>query len=1009
MKRKIFYSKHDFLWRRVFMAVLLCCGVYVYGQNKSNPLEIESLFKNQVVNTPATGALMQNIVYPVNYSTGLPEIKIPLYEVKSGDLTLPIYLTYHASGVKLSDVSGLVGQGWRLVAEPMVSRTIKGRDDIYKGYTCPFKKRDYLDRNYCYHLAKGESDEQPDEFYYQLPGKQGMFMYVLDSIGKDMSFAPLPYENIRIKLINKKFHITDDDGTLYKFDGGEERNSPSVTTVGWKASSMLSANRKDSIVFVYGSKYNFYQIRTHNDYITVIDRFNHKSTLHTFRENDVLLPGGNMPDEWMQEPIVYQTINNKTISYQVNDSQNLVADMHGFYPAVSSPTINTLSNPLSEIKFAGGKVVFEQDAKLPRLNKIIVYNIGGSIVREINLNYKVYNTASERYFLDNISVTDRDYEPRETYSFSYHMPGNMMKPGTRFIDYWGYYNGVYRADTTTLVPLQTVESCRRKLDRVYGLIDGDAVRFNIGFGSREANEKYMKYGVLTGITYPTGSTDEFTYEAHRYKQKDGSIRIVGGLRIKAIKTLVGGEETKVRTFTYGEYEDGVGYSMGNNNLEYFSIEQTKYYGSPLKIRSTSHGDEAYVDDNDFYTARCRTYFCNPVIPITYENGSAVMYDYVTEYNGTPEVNSGKTVYEYDVVQLTLIPPMISTIQDKKYDGWKYGNLISKTVYKNCNGKYEPVEKERNIYSTSEKYFGTIQVGECIRENIVRWPESNNNPELTRAEYSTIYHSTSIDIGAKLLMNSCREVYDGGQINRTDTKYEYSDSRHIYPTRTIIQGMDTVRYITVSSYPHDYGSTLPYKDMVARNIVSPVVKKDFIHAGKHLEVETPYASPYPDIYQPSGMNVKYGANNEPESRFTYLYDEWGRIRQKTKDEKEKVTYLYGYNHQYVIAEIANVGWEEVVKKISGGASVVNQIANAVSPTDAQWKLINNLRTLLPHAQVRTYVYQPLVGVSSIMDPRGVVTCYEYDDVGRYVKSYIVNDNKNELLERVNYHYKNEFID
>lgn len=96
--------------RRKFLLTLLAvigCQAYVYGQaTRSNPLNTESLFKNESVGTPTTAALVQNIVYPVNYSNGLPEIKIPLYEIKSGEVTLPIYLTYHASGIKLSDVAG---------------------------------------------------------------------------------------------------------------------------------------------------------------------------------------------------------------------------------------------------------------------------------------------------------------------------------------------------------------------------------------------------------------------------------------------------------------------------------------------------------------------------------------------------------------------------------------------------------------------------------------------------------------------------------------------------------------------------------------------------------------------------------------------------------------------------------------------------------------------------------------------------------------------------------------
>ena len=150
MNRKYMQNiSSGFRWKLLFFLItILGCQSYSYGQssNGGNPIDTEALFKNQMVNTPATAALKQNIVYPVNYSTGLPEIKIPLYEVKNGDVVLPIYLTYHASGIKLSDVAGWVGLGWNLVAEPMITRTIRGWVDNPRTMTCDFNKNDFRKR-----------------------------------------------------------------------------------------------------------------------------------------------------------------------------------------------------------------------------------------------------------------------------------------------------------------------------------------------------------------------------------------------------------------------------------------------------------------------------------------------------------------------------------------------------------------------------------------------------------------------------------------------------------------------------------------------------------------------------------------------------------------------------------------------------------------------------------------------------------------------------------------------
>ena len=66
---------------------------------------------------------------PVNYFNGLPEISVPLTEVRAKGCTLPVYLTYHASGNKPDHHPGWVGEGWSLHAGGAVTRIIRGQRD----------------------------------------------------------------------------------------------------------------------------------------------------------------------------------------------------------------------------------------------------------------------------------------------------------------------------------------------------------------------------------------------------------------------------------------------------------------------------------------------------------------------------------------------------------------------------------------------------------------------------------------------------------------------------------------------------------------------------------------------------------------------------------------------------------------------------------------------------------------------------------------------------------------
>lgn len=91
--------------------------------------------------SPETAALFKFQDYPVDYSTGLPQVNIPIYEVISGSLSLPITISYHSSGRKVYDETGPIGLGWALQAGGMISRTVIGNpDDERWNFPSPWRK-----------------------------------------------------------------------------------------------------------------------------------------------------------------------------------------------------------------------------------------------------------------------------------------------------------------------------------------------------------------------------------------------------------------------------------------------------------------------------------------------------------------------------------------------------------------------------------------------------------------------------------------------------------------------------------------------------------------------------------------------------------------------------------------------------------------------------------------------------------------------------------------------------
>ncbi len=101
--------------------------------------------------SPTAAGLARYGDIPVSNHTGTPNINIPIYEVKTRDLSLPISLSYHASGIKVADLASWVGLGWSLNAGGVITRTIQSLPDEGAGTL----GNGYLTNTSLYRFARG--------------------------------------------------------------------------------------------------------------------------------------------------------------------------------------------------------------------------------------------------------------------------------------------------------------------------------------------------------------------------------------------------------------------------------------------------------------------------------------------------------------------------------------------------------------------------------------------------------------------------------------------------------------------------------------------------------------------------------------------------------------------------------------------------------------------------------------------------------------------------------------
>jgi hypothetical protein len=457
-----------------------------YGNNFALPTVLSP--------APQSAALGRYGDIPVSINTGVLNISIPLCTISSGKLSLPISISYHASGIKVMDMASPTGLGWALNAGGDITRVVQGQPDEtpygFPTVRMPSKsdpslpaKEICLANNMCnsYDGSINAWDGQPDLFFFSIGNKSGQFLSKnrISNV-QQLGFMTIPYYPINISMMNEyqNFNITDDDGCQYFFTRYDSSTlngstSPRIITyaTAWHLIKILSADKVDSIIFKYDTVSQF-----------------------AYATN---------PSKLLQ--LNYDGLT----GFPVNFS----------YSSPTSSTINTTEYLLSEIDFKNGKVSIDYSdgfasSETKILNAVHLFNIQNDNYIEIKrftlyhspfINYSATTNVSR---LDSIKETgyyNNSFIQNNPTVFNYNSYGGFQCPPFNSFaqDFWGYFNGqVSNTDMDFVVP---------------GMSGGTpSVPVAVTVPSkRQPDSNYLKVGTLQSIKYPTGGTTNLVLEANQ--------------------------------------------------------------------------------------------------------------------------------------------------------------------------------------------------------------------------------------------------------------------------------------------------------------------------------------------------------------------------------------------------------------------------------------------------------------------------------------------------------------
>lgn len=1074
------------------MSKCLCLLVLFLATNFSVRAQAPQLSRPDLnVLSPQTYEFVRQGNVPVSHFTGETNVRVPIYTYKDKDFELPIFLGYNSSGFRPSKRESIVGLSWYLGgAGGAITRQVHSMPDEREGQVVAYSgfvphglfygiKNNFnfktLEKDSLFNLSlppgsTGAHDAifsvdgcemEPDEFTFSTPdGRNGKFF--IEHSGNVKTSGNQPYRVDLSGLVTQSYNaymlnfpstikITTDDGYIYYFGGSAQYleisyhlesagRAQTADIIGWHLSKIEAPNGR-SVVFEYEA------FQPLSDYASPGN-----TTHYLFSAYEAFNWVPSDPDN--HSGLV------PTIGMEATKTVYLKKII------IDNQTSVTFLNSEREKKFyISNPSLFNQ--KNLQLDAIEVSVAGNPApVHRYEFDYEYLGGTHARSFLSSFGEVGTP-----SYRFDYYNTSNLPDPLTRSVDYWGFWTD---RNTDRLIPTFS--------------IDVNTQDITYTSNDKDPNGDKANTTLLQKIYYPTGGYTEFTYEPHEYRKRlerkavsnfwpelftIGEQPIAGGARIKTIIDHDGSKETNKREFKYVKTD--VYPTNGPSSGILMNWPRYVFY------YADEDGAVAMFSSNSYH--------------INHYPGEGHM-----QYSDVTEINSplnGCTTYRFTSYE---DHPDLKGFNALQLESWQYlfsyytglrlndhsferGHPVEVTQHAlKSDGSYYPVSKQVTSYTEvgdnpSAYTVGLYQVGTAVQsfkllhhpflpkeqKQLTYFAEGAQFMEgVTNTTYTaTGYLSTQSSVGSDNKVNKVKYRYVGDFITPADdavlftgatpTAQYFSLSSEVKALVDMKRNNMLNKPVEVIQYVNDVpknAGLMYYKDFANVNVSKQV------YASQSWRTVSDITNFTEATINKSGtwtFNKHSSYGNEPQVTFDKI-DDIGNPVEITDQNKIKVSYIWGYNKLYPVAEFAGApvnavfytGFEDTgsnettscrtgSKCLSGSYS--QNLSNLPSGSyfltywkktnsGSAWELVKTPVTvssgsfsiIIPSAfriddvrfypsdkpvMINTFTHRPQGGMTSKTDSNNVTEYYSFDNLGRLK---LIQDSEQNIIKSFDYQFQ-----